>query len=309
MGEPGITVVVTTVSDSETLRTCLDTLAEQARRLDAELLLAVNTAEEEMAEAVRRELSDRVDRILFEPEPGKSHAFNAAVRTARGRILAATDDDARPDPNWLAAITEPLDEDHRYGCCGGPVLPEFPPGGPPAWYRRLLAGKSSHFIGPLHFHGHERTEYGRGAIRSALPFGASWAFRRELLVEYPAAPELGANLSTGFRGGFDHELVRRIIDAGHRALYVPEARVYHPVVPERLTLSFVRERHYAEGRAAAVVRRLKGEPPADPEELRRRIRRKKVGWLGRMLLGPRRALARELRCAMYEGELFETVNG
>src|SRR5580765_3816192 len=41
---------------------------------------------------------------LFVGQPGKSHAVNAALQAARGDLIAFTDDDVLPDPNWIAAL-------------------------------------------------------------------------------------------------------------------------------------------------------------------------------------------------------------
>src|SRR5258705_5540917 len=37
---------------------------------------------------------------LFVGQPGKSFAVNAALRAARGDLIAFTDDDVLPDPDW-----------------------------------------------------------------------------------------------------------------------------------------------------------------------------------------------------------------
>jgi GT2 family glycosyltransferase len=302
-----VSVVVNACRDSETLRVCLRQLVEQARRMSAEVILAVNTAEDELPHAERDALDAIVDRIVFEPEVGKSCALNTGGREARGRVLAMTDDDATICPNWLEAISRPLLEGDRYAGTGGPVMPLFPEGGGPDWFRNLMARGTAHLLGPYQYLGPDRMEYTDDSLGSPMPFGANWAFRREVFVANPMNPELGANRITKFHGCEDTELNKRLLRAGHRLLYVPEARVYHPVIPERMTLEYVRYRYHAQGRAAARMNRILGDPPADVDRLRRKIRGKRVGPLRRLLLGRRRAIRREMRGALYAGELEETL--
>lgn len=306
MAEPALTAIVKTVRDTDTLRECLRRLADQARPLAAEVLLVVNRPEDELSAESREALSAIVDRLIYEVEPGMAHAVNAGVKASRGAILALTDDDATPDPGWLDAVTRPLREGDVYDGASGPVLPVFPEGGAPAWYRRLLGSGNSHFLGPWHYLGHKPVEYRADTLGSPLPFGVNWAFRREVLLANPLRPELGANRVTKFHGGIDTEVTQRIARAGHRMLYVPEARVYHPVIPERLTLEYVRGRYRNHGRATAILREFLGDPPADVEHLKRKVKAKRVGPIRRLLLGKGRAVRRELRGELYAGELMET---
>lgn len=69
---------------------------------DFELILVDNAPREASPEP--RPSLPRGARILACPEPGSYAARNAAIPAARGRILAFTDADCRPDPGWLAAL-------------------------------------------------------------------------------------------------------------------------------------------------------------------------------------------------------------
>lgn len=53
--------------------------------------------------------AQRIDlRILRQKNTGPASARNAGAIAARGEILAFTDDDCRPAPDWLDKLTEPL---------------------------------------------------------------------------------------------------------------------------------------------------------------------------------------------------------
>ena len=46
--------------------------------------------------------------MLVQPHGGPARARNLGARAARGRLLAFTDDDCRPEPGWLAALEAAL---------------------------------------------------------------------------------------------------------------------------------------------------------------------------------------------------------
>ncbi len=308
MGTPAISVAVTACADSPALRRCLDRVGQQARSRGGEVLLAVNAPATDLASASRAALAGLAHRVLYEPEPGKSNALNAAVRAAAGPVIAFTDDDALPDLGWLEAITAPLlaGTDAPSGC-GGPVLPVFPEGGPPSWLRHLMARTDSTFLGPYHFLGPRQLDYVESNLGARLPFGASCAFDREVLLSNPYSPRLGPNRRTGLRGGEDTELALRLLRAGHRLRYVPAARVYHPVARERMTWSFVRDRHHALGREVFLLLRELGDAEPGPAQLRRKVRRMRRASLRNLARSRRRRLRRTLRLATIEGALEECL--
>jgi len=281
-------------------------VSEPARSLAGEVLVAYNGPEAGDAVRLQSEIGSEEVRVLHEPVPGKSNALNRAVREARGAVIAFTDDDALPDREWLPAITAPLTNgESSIAGCGGAVLPIFPAGGAPPWFRRLLSRMPSTCLGPLHFLGNGQRLYENGHVGVPMPFGANCAYRRAVLLAHPFKSNLGPNYATGLCGGEDTELAHQLLRNGSRLLYVPEARVYHPVEPRRMTLEFVRERYHTLGREATRVRRAIGEPIADPERLARKIRAHVDGPLRRWIQAPRRTLRRELRRTLLEGELLE----
>lgn len=303
-----VSVVVTACEDSSALRACLERVARQGRLISAEVLLVCNVEEAEFSESSRRELSALVTRVLFEPEPGKSNALNSAVLAAQGHVIAFTDDDALPDEGWLEAITAPLLSDDTLTGCGGPVLPVFPPGGPPDWLRHLMGRTRSTFLGPYHFLGNEELAYGESDFGSGLPFGASCAFRRQALLDHPYRPELGPNRVTGLQGGEDTEFALHLLRTGHRLRYVPAARVHHPVHPDRMTLDWLERRHRTLGRETVLIQRALGEEVPDADLLREHIRTCEGRGLRKLLRKPRHKFRRRLRRISLEGSLEEVLS-
>lgn len=107
---PMITVVVPVYNDVDRLRLCLNALANQDYRADRfEVIVADNASTEDISVAVPPG-DDRFS-VVTETQRGSYAARNAAVRHARGEILAFTDADCLPHPTWLssahAALSDP----------------------------------------------------------------------------------------------------------------------------------------------------------------------------------------------------------
>src|SRR5262249_57469715 len=90
-------------------------------------------------DGTREALAGQADvRCVVEPTAGATRARNAALRAARGDVVAFIDDDATPAPGWLAALTAPFAQ-ARGACgggrgrlgCGGPAPPRGSRGRPP----------------------------------------------------------------------------------------------------------------------------------------------------------------------------------
>lgn len=266
-----MTVVVTAVTDSKALRACLVNIQEQVREFGGEVLLMMNMAPAELAAESSRALEGLCDRLAFEPRIGKSHALNSAVSLSRGTVIAFTDDDAEPLPGWLAALTSPLlapDRDPALIGCGGPVLPVYPDGATPDWFRAIIEEKSTSFLTPCHALGAVPFDY---EPDWTPPIGANCAYRREVFISYHYDPRLGPNRQTGLRGGEDVLLAKLLLRDGYRLRYFPDARVLHPVYPERMTKASLRRSYYVNGIARV---RVKLATATSPRRLKAKLRRK-----------------------------------
>ena len=300
MAPPRISVVVTACADSPALRACLARARSEADPLGAEVLLVVNGPEASVGEA-RLELEKCCDQLLFEPAIGKSHALNRAIDAALGEVVAFTDDDAEPEPGWLRALTAPLlaaDRPARLAGTGGRVLPVYPEGATPAWFRERVESKHTYFLGPRHDRGPEPLEYSfEDQARTGIPLGANCAYRREPLASYRYDPGLGPNRETGLRGGEDTLLAMRLLKDGFGLLYTPDACVRHPVHAERLRVDYIRRAFFSIGVEWVRIRRLLGLPVPSPAAARRRLwrLRLKLG-LARVALALRGGAALEDRC-------------
>ncbi|MEM6673957.1 MAG: glycosyltransferase [Planctomycetota bacterium] len=307
---PSVTVVVTACSVDRGLGETLTAVAAQAQPLGAESLLVFNCAESALPAEDVRSMAEIVDRVLFVEEPGKSNALNAAARASDADVLAFTDDDAMPRPGWLEALIDPFGADSELAGVGGPVVPVFPDGPPPRWYRQLVSNKSTHFLGPKHDLGPEPIEYELplGDSVSPVPLGANCAWSRTWLERFPYRPELGPNRATGMRGGEDTCLAIEVMQAGGCVRYAPDAIVEHPVTPERLTQKYVIDGFQVQGSELPVIMEQLGRKISNPKRFEKAIRRRDPMPLQRWLLGDYKLVKRRARRAYAEAILSKLAS-
>jgi glycosyltransferase involved in cell wall biosynthesis len=111
-----ISVVVPTYKRPESLRRCLDALVHQ--QTPAAEILVVVRAEDLAGQAVVRSYEQPVRLVLVE-RPGVIAAMNAGGYVSTGDVVALTDDDAAPHPDWLERIGATYETDTRIGAVGG----------------------------------------------------------------------------------------------------------------------------------------------------------------------------------------------
>lgn len=168
-------------------------------------------------------------RSVLESVPGISHARNRAVMEATGEGILWIDDDAVPDPEWVAAHVEAFDG-LGADLVIGKVEPLWERGTPPAWFIPEFNGMFA------------LLDYGDQTRRITDPaeggFNVNMGFRREL------AESIGAyrvDIGTGrLAGGEDQDLCLRAHEAGKVVVYQPKALVRHIIPASRCTKRFYR---------------------------------------------------------------------
>src|SRR5579871_4583516 len=99
---PKISVIIPHYNDLKSLDRCLQALDQQSfPKSDFEIIIGDNNSPEG-EDAVARTIAGR-GRLVVIRERGPGPARNGAVAAATGEILAFTDCDCSPHPDWLAA--------------------------------------------------------------------------------------------------------------------------------------------------------------------------------------------------------------
>ncbi len=102
MTRPEVSVIVPTYRDGDALAACLAALARQTYPSERfEVLVVDNAATPGPARAARPGV-----RWLHEAQPGSYAARNRAIAEARGTLLAFTDADCVPEPDWVEAAVD-----------------------------------------------------------------------------------------------------------------------------------------------------------------------------------------------------------
>jgi glycosyltransferase involved in cell wall biosynthesis len=196
-------------------------------------------------------------RYIFEGEQGRSPALNAGIRTARGAIIATTDDDVRVPIDWLDRAAEGLD---RMKCdyVGGRVLPIW--GAPrPEWIPNH-GGKQWAVIALLDY-GPEPIPFG-----SRVPLGVNMAFRRGALDRAGLFdPQTGRRAGT-LLGQEVREWCIRARQAGVHGFYIPELVLEHIIPADRLCKRYFRRWFFWRGISRARLYERAGLDMEAPEQ-------------------------------------------
>ncbi|HWF85403.1 MAG TPA: glycosyltransferase [Vicinamibacterales bacterium] len=255
-----VSILICTANRAKELRDTLNSLATARCPGPAELIVVDNKS----TDATRRVVHDAAKaypfplRYLYEGEEGKYAALNAGIRMAMGRVIAASDDDARFEADWLERAVDGLS---RYGCAfvGGRVLPLWG-GVKPNW---LAEHNGLHTkVVALLDHGDRVREFGRGI---SWPLGVNVAYRREVFERVGLFDNrLGRKAGT-LRNQAQREWHLRARAAGERGFYLPEMVVHHLVSPERLAKKYFRRWLYWHGISRATLYRYGGFDMEEPE--------------------------------------------
>jgi len=102
LSEPTVSVIIPHYNDLAGLDLCLSALEAQTLRRDQFEIVVADNRSPCGLDAVRAVVRDRA-RLVEVAEKGAGPARNGAVAAARGAILAFTDSDCVPVPEWLEA--------------------------------------------------------------------------------------------------------------------------------------------------------------------------------------------------------------
>lgn len=253
-----VSVLIATHNRALKLRQTLEALLEQKTPsgLSWEVLVVDNGSTDGTLE-VFRSMAMRAPgrlRYAFEPRLGKSQALNSGIKVARGGVVALTDDDVSPAPDWVATAATVLDA-WKVDGAGGRILPRWEVEAP-AWVlrnRRLLDS-----LAIMDFDKPAMLPVPAGTHPQI--WGANMVYRRSALVALGGFdPKLGPVGRRRFCAE-DTDIVRRMLEAGRAMAYDPALTVYHRVPRARLRRAYFRRVMWdmGEGEALSTTAPLRG---------------------------------------------------
>jgi glycosyltransferase involved in cell wall biosynthesis len=244
-----VTVIICTRNRADQLGKVLESACHLSIPPDLswELIVVDNGSSDNSSELARGYSGRLPLRTVREERPGLSIARNRGTAEARGNYICWTDDDVLLDPGWLSAYVTAFHKRPEAAVFGGRIVPalESPT---PAWFaaaqhtwpittvlsKRDFSGE----ISPATF------EQGHA------PYGANFAVRALEQKQYQYSSDLGVS-PLHRRVGEETDLIYRILKAGGRGWWVPEASVTHVIPPRRQTLRYVYEYFFLTGETSA----------------------------------------------------------
>jgi len=231
--QPLISILICTRDRAPHLRATLDALEAIVYPADlpCELIVVDNASKDETAQVVAeagQKSKNAEVRYVQETRPGVSHARNAAMNAARGELILFTDDDVRPDANWLAGMSTPLLNGEADAVAGGV---------------RLAPHLERDWMTTTHreFYACSRAYSGRpGALVCA-----NMSVHKRVLEKVPAFDE---ELGPGRMGfGEDTLFAFQLIEAGYRLHGAWDVQVEHHFDESRLTRQALKKRSLQAG--------------------------------------------------------------
>lgn len=100
-----VTVVVPTRGRPAQLQSCLEALSVQTLGDACDVVVVDDGSPQAFTEGSIARLARQLDlRVVRQTNAGPAAARNRGVREARGELIAFTDDDCRPEPDWLEQL-------------------------------------------------------------------------------------------------------------------------------------------------------------------------------------------------------------
>ncbi|WP_263808691.1 glycosyltransferase [Salinibacter sp.] len=231
-----ISVVLCTYNNAERLRITLQSFCRlnEPEKLDWELVTVNNNSTDD-TETVIRSFDDQLPiRYVYEPEQGLSRARNAGLDFAGGELIVFTDDDVKPNSDWLTAYWEAYRERPEGYYFGGPIESEYE-GEPPD--EDLLRAAPPSVAG---------LDYGPDA-RILSPeeifVGANWACPAGALKEVGMFDESkGLNAQKNAKLGEEIDLMSKLSE-DMKGWYVTKAKIKHFVPSSKSNVEHVVSRN------------------------------------------------------------------
>jgi len=200
-----VSVIIPVFNDSESLQRCLLALAKQTYARDLfEVVIVDNNSSEDIAGVV-----DKFARfgVVHEPKVGSYAARNRGISSSRGEVIAFTDSDCIPEPDWIENGVKALTSAPGIGQVVGKVSLIYQQSQPNSieLYDELLMGfPQQRFVEEQHY----------GATANVFTF-------RSVINKV-------GTFNDSLKSIGDFEWGNRVFAAGYSQVYSAEAEVAHP---------------------------------------------------------------------------------
>lgn len=242
--ERDFTIVIPTYGRPRQIKECLDSVSGLSYPGDGFEVIVVDdgskTSLEEIVGAFRKRINVK---LLRQDHAGPATARNRGGNESAGRFLAFTDDDCKPEEDWLTKLRESLDRDPDILVAGRTVndLPE----NPYSTASQVIADFLTSY-------------YNKDGARFVTSNNMAVSKKQFLKVG-------GFDTAFPLAAAEDREFCDRYLHLGYKAHYAPEAVVRHA---HPLTFGKFWKQHFNYGQGAHrfhSIRSLRGQDPVKIE--------------------------------------------
>ncbi|WP_419829239.1 glycosyltransferase family 2 protein [Methylobacterium sp.] len=242
-----ISVIICTHNRAESLRITLDSLCGMMipNQLQWELIVVDNNCTDHSSQVVSEFYNRLPIKIVRESAPGLSLARNKGVASASGRYLIWTDDDVSVDPQWLQNYRCLFEKYPEHVLFGGKSLPVFEEP-----ISKWFAESKNYMPDLLAIRDFGLDEKVISYAEGLMPFGLNYAIVREIQEKYLYNPSLGVAPGRR-RGGEEVDVFNRVLLAGYKGIWTPNAVVCHRIPSDRQTKQYIRSYYWSAGEQRA----------------------------------------------------------
>ncbi len=244
---PTFSIVIPTYARHRQLGECLAAIAQLHYPRDRFEVIIVNDGDPTLPQSVTAPYIELLNlQVLYQPNSGPATARNTGAQQAKGDFLAFTDDDCRPDADWLKCLARQFSQSSEQPiqfALGGKVINALPD--------NLYAAASQ-------LHGDAVYDYFNPVVEGESSFFASCNFSlaRSLYQQMG-----GFDTRFPLAAAEDREFCDRWLRQGHRMTYLPSAKVYHA---HHLSFSAFLKQHFNYGRGAFCFHQTRAQAAAPP---------------------------------------------
>lgn len=235
-------VVIPTYNRPERLEQCLRSIADlDYARENFEVIVVDDGSYMPMAPVIEKFKDSFTLNLIRQSNAGPASARNTGAAAAKGNTIVFTDDDCRPDANWLKTIAAARKDDPQ-ALIGGRTLNALP--------GNVFSTASQLLIDYLYDY------YNQGQVDSMFFASNNFAVPRD---EYQKLS--GFDTSFPLAAGEDREFCDRWQHHGLPMRYAPRVKIHHA---HSLTLSSFWRQHFNYGRGAFCFHQIRGQRQSQP---------------------------------------------
>lgn len=260
-----VSIIIPTANRCESLARTLGSIARTAALPNHFEVIVIDNASTDntlsVFETARAQFPRIEWRYAYEPVPGLLSGRHRGAQEARGDVFTFIDDDVDVTDTWLDAIRQTF-SDPAVQLVGGRNLPRFDVTPPEwiddFWFTPIYGGRACVHLSLLDL-GDRPQE-----VDANYVWGLNFSIRREAFHKSGGFhPDCIPPQLQRFQGDGETGLTLKANALGWRAMYQPQATLYHVIPKSRLTVEYFRRRAYYQGvcDSFSKIRKLKSVDP------------------------------------------------